>query len=330
MRASENSIPVYGDPVTSTTNALGSLTGWWDTRFGREGRVKELREQAAAQQAIADEYGEIANKIAYGTKNIAIMEAHVAKLKAAMAKPPKEVVAAPTVDLAEEAAKFNKAYLETVNPLWAKLKADWRSRNAEMAALMLDLEAIRAEGIGNALDRELELTRISYQRRIDAAREANKSIILIEAAREAELAQIRKRHADEAAQARRDHEQSIAEEIGRLKIETTQEGLAKTLALLRLQERQEIEAARKVGANVELVREKYRLRQALAEKSAAAQEGKAKAQEVEPGGSVVGTFSGYALGLFGSALKMDRLVTATEATARNTKDINRKKGLAFG
>ena len=45
--------------------------------------------------------------------------------------------------------------------------------------------------------------------------------------------------------------------------------------------------------------------------------------------SVSGTFSGHALGLLGGGTAVDRIAAATEATAKNTKGINKGKGPTF-
>lgn len=159
-----------------------------------------------------------------------------------------------------------------------------------------------------------------------------RSLLLVDVQEQGDIGRIHQKEIDERAkeeakarQQRLSAEEQLAEEIARLKIETTKEGLDRELALLELERQQALKDAGDLGIGSELVNKKFDLRKQLLEA--------ADATPVELGSSARGTFNAQALQSLQTDDTDKRIAEAAEETARNTKRIIRNQehnGLAFG
>jgi hypothetical protein len=170
------------------------------------------------------------------------------------------------------------------------------------------LKRARAEGIADPQQRERALINLDYDQQVRAARSQGKPTSLLEQARQQDLQNVDDRFAREAADRRKQLEQQTADDIARLRIETTQKGQAKELALLKLRQQREREEAQRAGADLGKLGKKHDLEQMLARN---------QMPKNPESASIAGTFSGYA------AAFMAGPQTAAAATAANTADMKK-------
>jgi len=121
------------------------------------------------------------------------------------------------------------------------------------------LQRARAESIVDPQDREIALTNLDYDERVRRARAERLPYGTLEQAREQEIANIKAKYAREEAEKRLKLEQETQDEIARLKVETSQQGFDRDLALLRLKQQKEIEAARQAGSDIASLQKKHAL-----------------------------------------------------------------------
>jgi hypothetical protein len=169
-----------------------------------------------------------------------------------------------------------------------------------------DLDRMRAEGIADPRERERALTNFDFDARVRDARREGKPTKVIELTRQQALANIDAEHARQAAEERKRLEERTADEIAKLRIENTKKGYDKELALLKLRQEKELEEARKVGADMETLRQKHSLEQ----QGLRIQE-QAHAAET----TARGTFSGYEAQAMGGGSIQQRLLQAAQRQA---------------
>ena len=122
-----------------------------------------------------------------------------------------------------------------------------------------------------------------------------------------------KEEAARLAASRADANRSRSETIEELQLRTKLKGLELEKALLALERKREIEAARKAGERLDLVEKEYDLRAKLLD----AGEGLSDRLQT----SVTGTFNASAIASLNSTAVVERTAKAAEATAKNTKRI---------
>jgi len=201
-------------------------------------------------------------------------------------------------------------------------------RNDTLYLAARNLGQFIAAGLLDREEVEQALTGLAYDEKVRLARKAALDVSLVEQARERELNLIHDRHAREAAAGRRDQEQSLQEEIKRLRIRATKEGIEAEKALLALEQREELKRAKELGVKEDLIRKKYKLKRKLLDMREAAEGAKDVARR---GIQARGTFNVAALlGLQTTKIE-ERTAKATEKTAKNTDKIARaaERGLAF-
>ena len=191
------------------------------------------------------------------------------------------------------------------------------------------LAEIEARAIADQYARQIALIRLHYRERIDAAREAGKSVVLLEKMQAAEIKQVRAKAAadarkeqeaavdrarqrfDAAEQARKDLDHDVA----RLRIRATKKGLEQERALLALERDRELAEAARTGRDKARIREKYALMERLA-----------VARMDMENRTVRGTFQGgravSGLGVGGGV--QERIARATERTAASTERTAKK------
>lgn len=105
--------------------------------------------------------------------------------------------------------------------------------------LLDDIRKLELQRIGNSLTREVELTKLAYEEKIRAAKEAGQDISLVQRAMGLELQEIQLKHGEE--------ERNLWFEIAEARIEATLSGGAREQKLLDLQLKQRREQLRKQG-----------------------------------------------------------------------------------
>jgi hypothetical protein len=194
-----------------------------------------------------------------------------------------------------------------------------------------DLRRAQAEGIVDPREREIALKRLEWEERIKKARAERLPEDTLKRTRDQEIKNINDRYDREAEDRRKQMNQDTSDDIARLRIETTKKGLDKEMALLRLRQEKEMEAAKKSGADVGALATKHKLEQeALRMRSAKL-----------PQTSTRGTFSAWEFARFGSTgttaerqiqeqrrgnASLKRMETLTE---RQIDAIQRLRGLQF-
>ena len=194
----------------------------------------------------------------------------------------------------------------------AQAQSAYREFIEKNAGLVMDLRVVRAGGIEDPKARELELVRLRYEKEVEAARKAGQDIKLVEAAREEELAQIRKKYQDERVKSEQDLQQELAE----LRIRATKTGWQEELALLKLQEQQELEAAGKSGVDPAKVGEKFDLLRGMSIKQAMSN---IKPPEL----AVRGTFNAAAMQSLQGGDAAERVADSAEELVTLQKEANK-------
>lgn len=184
-----------------------------------------------------------------------------------------------------------------------------------------ELARVKIQALEDPYHRELALAYDMYAQKIRLARKEGKDITAILKARAIEIRAIERRHHRQAEEEIKRHEQTIQDEIARLKIEATKKGLDKDLALLKLRENAELAEAKKVGASLELIRKKF----ALEREMLGMPDVVADTRETR------GTFYAQAIqSLMGAgADTAERTANAVERIVRNTATLRGAKRLAF-
>ena len=333
------SVPIYGDPVTNTANAIASLFGS-DWRTGRAGRIQKLERQRDEAKALAATLGDVDKQIKGAEANAQRLRKAIADMDAAVKKAQQDKgPAAPAgpnfldriVGSVPDLLRKARALPGQIWDALQQAAAEYKRRNVE---LFHELRVLDAQQIRDDLQRELALTRLAYDRKVRMAREAGQDIALVEKAREKELAAIRRRFAEEEAQTRAEREKALDLEIERFRIETRKKGVKQRIALLKLEERERIAAAKKAGmdpAYIKKLEAFYRAQRKAAQK-AEPEAGKV-AEAIERTIGVRGTFYATEAHGLGAGGATDRIVSAVEKTEKHTKELadaaRRGGGLKF-
>lgn len=187
---------------------------------------------------------------------------------------------------------------------WGAFKEMGKKQLDAVAEFEAILRRARAEGIADPHQRERALINLDYDQQIRAARAEGKPTSLLEKARGQELQNVDDRYAREAADRRKQIDEQTANDIARLRIETTKKGVDKELALLRLKQQKEMQDAKAAGADTMALAQKHSL-EAL------------QIPESPERASIAGTFSGYAAAMMGGP------TTAAAQTAANTAEMKK-------
>ena len=307
-----------------------------DWRAGRAGRVQKLERERDEAKALAESIGDT-------EKAMEAAEADAKRLRKAIADMA-EAGKAPEADAAPAGPNILDRIVGSVPDLLRKARAipgqvwealqkaaaDYRNRNAE---LFHELKVLDAQQIRDDLQRELALTRLAYDRKIRMAKEAGQEIALVEQAREKQLALIRREYAERSAQDKADREKALDREIERFAAEALKDGAERRIALLKVEERERIAAAKAAGmgdAHIAKLKQFY-----MAQRMALSFEGldPAKVKEtVDRAVGVKGTFNAAEARGLGAGGATDRIASAVEKTEKNTKvlaDASRRGGLVF-
>lgn len=251
------------------------LEKWFSTHmpWGDEKRYQKQREELANQAA----------HLAALRRHRADAEKEVDRLRAIMdsLNPPaaKHTFLDAIRERLEQLPRLIKSAGDALKKLIPEsMRSDYQEKNAD---LLHNLKMVRARGIEDDLQRETELIRLEYEKRIEAARKANQDITLLEKARDEEIAQARRRAEQREGEERKARAKSLASEIARLRITTTKEGLERELALLKQAEQEDLQEARD-EAEKALIRQKYDLLRKQARQNAQ------ESQERTPGPVSIG------------------------------------------
>jgi len=341
LTGERGSIPVYGDPVTSTVNNLAWLFGS-DFRMGREGRIQKLDRQIKEAKALAGSFEDVGKEIATAEGNAARLRKTLKEMAAVVKKGPKAPEAAPAAPagpnifqrLVGSVPDLLRRARQLPGQVWDAVQqgmAAYKSRNAE---LFHDLKVLDAQRIRDDIQRELAMTRLAYEQKIRMARQAGQDISLIEKAREKELAQIKTRHAEDAARTRREREKALDLEMERFAVEQAKQGTEQRIALLRIEERERIAAAKAAGLGDAYIRKLRTFYAAQRKVLGLAKDEKAAGVKdaVDRVVGVRGTFNAMQARGLAAGGATDRIVTAVEKTEKHTKKVAnaaQRGGLAF-
>ena len=201
-------------------------------------------------------------------------------------------------------------------------------------ALTDELARARADALDDELAKTMETLRLDEAARLRGAQKAGEDVLAIEALFAARRATVQRDHdrrlqADQVAARRQqlqehydaamaeaerglDLEERTAEEVARLRIEATQDGLDRELATIAHERAKALAEARALGIDVGGIEEKFGLMGQLA-----------RARNVEPAMALggVGTFNPAAMAGLLTGTAMDRTAKATEDTAKNSRRI---------
>ncbi len=140
-----------------------------------------------------------------------------------------------------------------------------------------ELNVAMAKGIADPQKREEKLAQLRHkteradvQKQIKKGKAGPANLVMLEQIQQQELANIRGRYARQAAEkqavtdrwlaeARKEHETQIADDIARLRIESTMKGAEKEKALMALRHRQERREASELGVDPKLLEQKFAL-----------------------------------------------------------------------
>lgn len=311
---------------------------------GRSGQISAKRKQARLDEigrelaTLEKERSRLERKRSLARDKQTALEGALGAMDAPAATPGRF----PLGDLAAGAGKNllggGKAMVNNAAALAAKagkaLKDAWAKEMKSWEGISHELKTIEARGIEDDLNRELALMRLHYAERIRLAKEAGKRTDGLEIAREKELAQIRNRHnlqwakktmAEHIQNVRRKAtaEQSVQNEIDRLKIMTTMKGARREAALLELEKRKKLAWAKAQGIDTALVEREFALRSQQQNAAALGNLPVGERREAKGAFSAIAAMRGL-----GAAGPIDKIADATKKTAENTRTIS--KTLAKG
>jgi hypothetical protein len=231
-----------------------------------EGRIKanSARQKASRARLKALETGDPAALTGGATTEATKLRERIARGKASAAAPSEAALkAAEDAKTAIEAlaALDEKAAAAARNELQTKIHAirEEAKERRRLIALMIEGEKVREGGPRPGRIDELRA-------RADAAADAGE--LGVEGAKAAAALAAMKKTAEVEKAARDERltaERTLAQDVARLRIEASLKGHEKTMALIDLEEKQALQAARAAGVSEALVKSKFDLRRQIAE-----------------------------------------------------------------